>query len=111
MPAASFASRDATASHRFAEKRRWIAWSSRSDVPCRYASIRWPVPVVRSGRHLVGRFFVSLRCYVVPPPTATIFFCLLRCFFLLLTWGFASLDGYAVRGETLSEKLRLGGLA
>jgi len=31
--------------------------------------------------------------------------------FLLLTWEFASLDGYAVCGEVLGEVLRLCGLA
>lgn len=93
VPAASFVSSDATASHRFAEKRRWIARSSRSDVPCRYASISWPVPVVRSGLDLGGgcgcvsrprssagslvvvASFVSL---FVPPPL----FLILKLFFL-----------------------------
>lgn len=31
--------------------------------------------------------------------------------FFLLTWEFVSLDGYAIRGEVLGEKLRLGSLA
>src|SRR6267154_1603889 len=103
VPAARFASSDGTASHRFAEKRRWIARSSRSDVPCRYASIRWPVPVVRSGSgRLAFVVGTSLSRNIVAPP-----FVGLR----LLTWEFASLDGYASCGEVLGEQLRLCRLA
>lgn len=89
MPAASFASSDATASHRLAEKRRWIARSSSSDVPCRYASIRWPVPVVRSVDHVHSPsarcFLISFKLtdvlvqYIVPP----LFFFHTKIFFFL----------------------------
>jgi len=36
-------------SQRLAENKRWIAWSSRSEVLERYELIIWPIGVVRSG--------------------------------------------------------------
>jgi hypothetical protein len=125
VPAASCASSAVAASHRFAEKSRWIARSSRSDVPLRYASISLPVPVVRSGereRKGEGRrraqwwavgghvtFFVSV-C-VAPGEGSKVWLC-------SLTWEFAPGDGdgqasssSSCRGEMLCEELCLRGLS
>jgi len=50
-PASSEARSEGSASHRFAEKRRCIAWSSSGalEEDVRYEFITWPIGVVRSG--------------------------------------------------------------
>ena len=59
------------------------------------------------------RFLVSLcDVHFATTTTTTTFFLLIPLgVFLLLTWEFASLDGYTACGEVRCEELRLCGLA
>jgi hypothetical protein len=41
-----------TYAQRFGEKRRWMAWSSSSEVDLRQESIIWPIVVVRSNERI-----------------------------------------------------------
>jgi hypothetical protein len=120
VPAVSSASSASAASHRFAEKRRWIARSSRSDDPLRYALISLPVPVVRSRRKCIFNYLIIKellrrsvwyggrfgRLGAVGSSSVGVGVNL-----SLLTWEFVPGDGKAGCGESLREELRLRGLS